>query len=276
MGKNRFKKIVKGVALSMLIAFTTVASNIVQYADLKVTALTQSESYSWKNVKIGGGGGFIPGIIFNPTEEGLVYCRTDMGGVYRRDKETEEWIPLTDWVSPDEWNLLGGESIATDPVEPNRVYVAAGTYTNSWTNMNGYILCSEDYGDTWERVELPFKFGGNMPGRSVGERLAIDPNCNNIIYFAARSGNGLWKSEDYGRTWNRVESFTNVGNYIEDPAYEYSSDNLGLTWVTFDAAKSEFGKPTQDIYVGVADKDNPIYKSSDGGKHGTFRGTANR
>ena len=61
----------KGVALSMLIAFTTVASNIVQYADLKVTALTQSESYSWKNVKIGGGGGFIPGIIFNPTEEGL-------------------------------------------------------------------------------------------------------------------------------------------------------------------------------------------------------------
>ena len=39
--------------------------------------------------------------------------------------------------------------------------------------MNGYILSSEDYGDTWERVELPFKFGGNMPGRSAGERRLI-------------------------------------------------------------------------------------------------------
>ncbi len=266
MNKIKLKKLVKGVALSAVIMLTTVISSIAQHANLEVTALTQSESYSWQNVNIGGGGGFVPGIIYNPTEEGLVYCRTDMGGVYRRDKETQRWIPLTDWVSPDEWNLLGGESIATDPVETNRVYVAAGTYTNSWTNMNGYILRSDDYGDTWERTELPFKFGGNMPGRSAGERLAIDPNSNNIIYFAARSGNGLWKSVDYGETWNRVESFTNVGNYVEDPEFEYSADNLGLTWVTFDSAKTEFGQPTQNIYVGVADKENPIYKSSDGGK----------
>ncbi len=26
--------------------------------------------YTWKNVKIGGGGGFVPGIVFNPSEEG--------------------------------------------------------------------------------------------------------------------------------------------------------------------------------------------------------------
>lgn len=266
MYKINLKKFVKGMALSAVISLTTVLGSVAQYANLEVIALTQSESYSWQNVNIGGGGGFIPGIIFNPTEEGLVYCRTDMGGVYRRDKETKEWIPLTDWVSPDEWNLLGGESLATDPVEPNRVYVAAGTYTNSWTDMNGYILSSEDYGNTWERVELPFKFGGNMPGRSAGERLAIDPNSNNIIYFAARSGNGLWKSVDYGKTWGKVESFTNVGNYVEDPNYEYSADNLGIVWVTFDSDKSEFGQPTQDIYVGVADKENPVYKSSDGGK----------
>jgi xyloglucan-specific exo-beta-1,4-glucanase len=28
-----------------------------------------SQPYSWKNVKIGGGGGFVPGIIFNPSEK---------------------------------------------------------------------------------------------------------------------------------------------------------------------------------------------------------------
>jgi len=28
-----------------------------------------SQAYTWKNVKIGGGGGFVPGIVFNPTQK---------------------------------------------------------------------------------------------------------------------------------------------------------------------------------------------------------------
>lgn len=261
------KKVAGIAAVCSVMSITAVVSSMSFSNNSEVAeALVQSEDYSWNNVNIGGGGGFVCGIIYNPTEEGLVYARTDMGGVYRRDKETKEWIPLTDWVSPDEWNLLGGESLATDPVEPNRVYVAAGTYTNDWTNMNGYILRSDDYGETWDRVELPFKFGGNMPGRSVGERLMIDPNSNNILYFATRSGNGLWKSTDYGKTWAQVESFTNVGNYVEDPDYAYTADNLGLTWVAFDSANSKAGSPTKDIYVGVADKANPVYVSHDAGE----------
>jgi len=222
--------------------------------------------YKWDNVKIGGGGGFVCGIIYNPTEEGLVFCRTDIGGAYIRNKQTLEWEPLNDWVSPDEWNLLGCESLATDPVDTNRVYVAAGTYTNSWTTMNGYIFRSDDYGKTWKGTELPFKFGANMPGRSVGERLMVDPNSNNILYFAARSGNGLWRSTDYGETWSKVSSFTNVGNYVEDPNFEYTSDNLGLCFVTFDSDKGTEGTPTKDIYVGVADKETPLYVSHDAGE----------
>lgn len=27
------------------------------------------QSYTWKNVKIGGGGGFVPGIVFNPSQK---------------------------------------------------------------------------------------------------------------------------------------------------------------------------------------------------------------
>lgn len=258
----RIRNIKNFVILSLLTVFTSVS---LLTPTLPVNAAS-SAPYKWDNVKIGGGGGFVCGIIYNPSEEGLVYARTDMGGAYIRNKQTLEWEPITDWVSPDEWNLLGCESIATDPVDTNRVYIAAGTYTNSWTTMNGYILRSEDYGKTWERTELPFKFGGNMPGRSVGERLMIDPNSNNILYFAARSGNGLWKSTDYGKTWAKVSSFTNVGNYVEDPKFEYSADNLGLCFVTFDSAKGTKGTPTKDIYVGVADKKNPLYVSRDAGK----------
>jgi xyloglucan-specific exo-beta-1,4-glucanase len=176
--------------------------------------------YTWQNVKIGGGGGFIPGIIYNESEKGLVYIRTDMGGLYRQDPTSKKWIPLTDFVSPEEWNMLGGESFATDPVEPNICYFAAGTYTNNWTNMNGMILRSTDYGNTWERYEMPIKFGGNMPGRSIGERLMIDPNCHSILYFGARSGNGLWKSIDSGKTWKKVSSFPVDGDFVQDPVQD--------------------------------------------------------
>ena len=221
MGIKKFKIFI------LLIVFVSISL----FAPVFPVKGVSSVPYKWDNVVIGGGGGFVCGIIYNPTEEGLVYARTDIGGAYIRNKETLEWEPLMDWVYPDEWNMLGVESLATDPVEPNRLYVAAGTYTNEWTNMNGYILRSEDYGKTWEKTELPFKFGGNMPGRSVGERLMIDPNSNNILYFAARSGNGLWKSEDYGKTWSKVESFPNKGNYVEDPNFPYTADNLGLCFV---------------------------------------------
>jgi xyloglucan-specific exo-beta-1,4-glucanase len=221
----------------------------------------KSEAYDWKHVAIVGGG-FIPGIVFNTAEKNLIYTRTDMGGAYRWNAETNSWIPLMDWVSFDEWNLLGCESLATDPVEPNRVYIAAGTYTNDWTSMNGTMLRSEDKGNTWKRTEMPFKFGGNMPGRSMGERLAIDPNKNSILFFGTRNGNGLWKSEDYGATWAKVKGFAATGNYV-DP---YFKDGIGIVWVVFDVKSGEAGKPTKTIYAGVADTETAIYKSTDAGE----------
>ena len=52
-----------------------------------------------------------------------------------------------------------------------------------------------------------------MPGRNMGERLAIDPNRNRILYLGARSGNGLWRSTDYGEHLGRVTSFPATGTY---------------------------------------------------------------
>ncbi|AFC31516.1 xyloglucanase [Paenibacillus mucilaginosus 3016] len=219
----------------------------------------KKETYEWGRVKVVGGG-FVPGIIYNPSKKDLIYARTDIGGAYRWDPAAKTWIQLLDSVSFEEWNMLGVESLATDPVDPDRLYVAAGTYTNDWTDMNGILLRSKDQGRTWKRTELPFKLGGNMPGRSMGERLAVDPNNNKVLYLGARSGNGLWRSTDYGETWSRVESFTAVGNYVDD--YQ---DLVGVAWVTFDAKTGTKGKTTQTIYVGVADTNRSIYRSTDGG-----------
>lgn len=220
----------------------------------------QEQAYSWDRAKVVGGG-FIPGIVFNPSEKDLIYARTDIGGAYRWNPETGSWIQLMNFVGFDEWNMLGVESLATDPVDPDRLYIAAGTYTNDWTDMNGVLLRSKDRGDSFERTALPFKLGGNMPGRSMGERLAIDPNDNRILYLGARSGNGLWRSTDYGKTWSKVTSFPNDGS-----AKDFYGDIVGPVWITFDPSTGSWGQATQTIYVGVADTVNSIYRSTDGGQ----------
>jgi xyloglucan-specific exo-beta-1,4-glucanase len=240
-------------ALAALVALPT-------YAD-------RDAEYRWRNVEIVGGG-FVPGIVFNETEPGLAYARTDIGGAYRWEPRTARWKPLLDWVGWDDWGLTGVDSLATDPVDPDRVYVLAGTYTNSWDPNNGAILRSKDRGRTWDRVNLPFKSGGNMPGRSMGERLAIDPNANRILYLGARSGNGLWRSPDYGKTWTRVTGFPAIGSYVPNPndTSGLENDPIGVVWIVFDKRTGARGTATQTIYVGVADLGTSVYRSQDGGK----------
>jgi xyloglucan-specific exo-beta-1,4-glucanase len=223
-----------------------------------------SQPYIWRNVQIVGGG-FVPGIVYNASEPGLVYARTDIGGAYRRDAASSTWLPLTDSLGWDDWNLTGIVSLASDPVNPDNVYLAAGTYTNSWTSQNGAILRSSDRGATWQRTMLPFKLGGNMPGRGMGERLVVDPNANGILYLGAPSGNGLWKSTNFGATWSRVTSFPAVGSYHEGEG-EYLGDMQGVVWVVFDPRSGTPGSATQTIYVGVAEITGPsVYRSTNGG-----------
>ncbi|HEX6736887.1 MAG TPA: xyloglucanase, partial [Vicinamibacteria bacterium] len=230
---------------------------------LGAPALAQG-AYTWRNVEIVGGG-FVPGIVFNASEPNLVYARTDIGGAYRWNPAAGRWVPLLDWVGFDEWNLTGVDSLASDPGDPNRVYLLAGTYTNEWTSMNGAVLRSTNRGSTWQRTLLPFKVGGNMPGRNMGERLAIDPNRNSVLYLGARSGNGLWRSTDFGATWAKVTSFPTGGTFIPLPGDVYQGDIVGVVWIVFDPRSSSAGSTTQTLYVGVADKGNSIYRSTNGG-----------
>ncbi|CAM5342941.1 Xyloglucanase [Streptomyces violaceorubidus] len=107
-----------------------------------------------------------------------------------------------------------------------------------------------------------------MPGRGMGERLAVDPHDNDVLYLGAPSGHRLWRSTDAGVTWSEVTAFPNPGNYAQDPADTsgYASDNRGITWVTFDESTGGgAGTATGTIYVGVADKENAVYRSTDAG-----------
>ncbi|MFF3499365.1 cellulose binding domain-containing protein [Streptomyces sp. NPDC003247] len=235
-------------------------------ADTGPDVTVAAESYTWKNARIDGGG-FVPGIVFNRTEKDLAYARTDIGGAYRWAESTQTWTPLLDSVGWADWGHTGVVSLASDSVDPDNVYAAVGTYTNSWDPGNGAVLRSADRGASWQKTDLPFKLGGNMPGRGMGERLAVDPNRNSVLYLGAPSGKGLWRSTDSGVTWSQVTNFPNVGNYVQDATDTsgYASDKQGIVWVTFDESTGGSGTATQTIYVGVADLQNAVYRSTDGG-----------
>ncbi|MFF8633216.1 cellulose binding domain-containing protein [Streptomyces pilosus] len=225
-----------------------------------------ADTYTWKNARVDGGG-FVPGIVFNRTEKDLAYARTDIGGAYRWQEATKSWTPLLDSVGWDDWGHTGVVSLASDSADPDRVYAAVGTYTNDWDPGNGAVLRSADRGASWRKADLPFKLGGNMPGRGMGERLAVDPHDNDVLYLGAPSGHGLWRSTDAGATWSKVTAFPNPGNYVQDPGDTsgYASDNQGVVWVTFDESTGSAGTPTRTLYAGVADKENAVYRSTDAG-----------
>lgn len=164
----------------------------------------QPQAYRWRNAVIGGTG-FVTGVLFHPTTPGLAYARTDIGGAYRWDAPTARWTPLTDHLGWDDWNLLGVEALAVDPAHPDRLYLALGTYAQSWAG-NGAVLRSEDRGATWTRTDLTVKLGANEDGRGMGERLLVDPRDSDTLWLGTRH-DGLLKSTDRGATWAAAAGF---------------------------------------------------------------------
>jgi photosystem II stability/assembly factor-like uncharacterized protein len=221
-----------------------------------ITKMPPSVPYRWRNVVIKGGG-FVSGLVFSTTRKGLFYARTDVGGAYRSDNAGETWIPLTDQFGREESSYLGIESLALDPNDGNKLYMAAGMYSADWGGPAA-IFRSNDQGRTWQKTPMPFKMGGNDDGRGVGERLAVDPNLGSILYFGSRKA-GLWKSVDAGVTWAHVDSFPVQAKV---PGV---GEKTGITFVVFDPSSAQKGEATKTIYAGVAQSGASLYRSVDGG-----------
>jgi hypothetical protein len=222
-----------------------------------IPALTTARSpaaapYSWRNAQIVGGG-FVDGIVFSRAQPGLAYARTDIGGAYRWDSAARRWLPLMDFTGFNDWNDLGVESVAADPRNPGKVWVAAGEYTQSFAG-NGEILSSGDQGRTWRTTPLPIQLGSNQDGRDMGERLAVDPSDDKVLYLGSPA-NGLWRSTDGGASWSQVTSFPVTS----------TPDDIGVSFVTFGPAGRP-GTPTRVIFAGVGTDSGPsLYESTDAG-----------
>ena len=250
----------RATALAILIAIAGVAT--------RLHAAEQATPYTWNHVPIGGGG-FVSGLVFHPREPGLLYARTDIGGAYRWDAASRRWVALTDGLGLEDVNLMGIDGLAVDPSDPERVYLAAGTYTHERAG-NAAILRSSDRGRSFERTNLPFKLGGNEMGRGNGERLAVDPNDGRVLLLGSRT-HGLWRSEDRGVRWQRVDGFPAIAT---SPSASASNNRrtqaIGIVFVVFDpqsaaSERVEAGTPSRRIYAGVSTRETSLYVSEDAG-----------
>ena len=163
----------------------------------------KSIDYKYGNLPIPGGG-YITGFAYHKNRENILYLRTDIGGTYKYEYETQCWICLIDHVTIADLSETYPTAIALDDNKPEMLYIACGENNG----RNGIFAVSSDYGSSFEYYQLPCKVYGNWPGRGTGIRLAVDPNNSDILYFASQSA-GLLRSVNRGRDWESV-SIENV------------------------------------------------------------------
>ncbi|RMB54837.1 hypothetical protein C8J44_0064 [Sphingomonas sp. PP-CE-3A-406] len=214
--------------------------------------------YRWTNVTVGAGG-YAPNIVFSEVERGLAYLRTDMGGAYRWDDATQRWSALQDGTATSSY--MGIESIAPDPHNADIVYMAAGV----GARQPAAILRSTDRGRSWRTTPVPFAMGGNEDGRGMGERLAVDPNQTQTLFFGSRH-DGLWRSSDAGATWAKVAGFPVAG--LGKPASR--TTHGGVSFVAIDPTSGRPGERpgggSRRLWAGVADSGAAnLYRSDDAG-----------
>lgn len=205
-----------------------------------------SPGYDWQSLPFGGGG-FVAGLTFHPRESGLLYARTDNGGLYRFDPAGRRWLPLLDHLGRADAELMAVLSLAIDPSDASRVYAACGSQTGQWSR-GAALLASTDRGASWQVHELGLKLAGSGPGRGSGERLQVDPNRPELLLLGS-TDDGLLQSTDRGRRFSRLSGF---------PAKHVSL-------VLFDAKSGQPGQGSSTLYVGSHDQPG-LHVSKDAGK----------
>lgn len=158
------------------------------------------EKYQYDNLSIPGGG-YVTGFLYHDNKEDLLYMRTDIGGTYRYNSSDDSWVSLTNYVAMDDIRETFPIAVAVDPVNTNRLYVMSGIYHQP----NGLLSISDNQGNTFYKIDVPFMVHGNLNGRGTGYRLVVDPNNTDTLYYASQE-DGLWCSLDAGLNWRRLSS----------------------------------------------------------------------
>ena len=138
------------------------------------------------------GGGWQTGFAQHP--EGRLYCRTDVGGIYRSDDFGDSWTFLSNNFTTPAPLLVHG--LAVSPSDADIVLFGGGaSYTAN--DPNRRIWKSTVGGSTWRQVLGTVNFSGNDVERHGGEALCFYPTVESELFVATR-GDGIYRSTATG------------------------------------------------------------------------------
>jgi photosystem II stability/assembly factor-like uncharacterized protein len=194
--------------------------------------------------------------VAHPSDEGVMFARTDVGGAYAWDAAKNSWrqMLLKNAVEAPVASDYSVESIALSPSNSKVVYLAVGDDDSSAASdvkKGGSVLSSTNGGQTWKRSETHFTVAGNDDFRQRSERLAVSPADPKIVLFGTRR-EGLWRSTDGASTFARVDL-----KAIPAGKRNEGSDAAGITFVSFDPDSPD------SVYAGVAGEG--VFASKDSG-----------
>jgi len=153
--------------------------------------------YKYNNIPIQGGG-YVTGFVFHSREPGCMYIRTDIGGTYRYNSKIDIFEPLGDHIRQASLGEAFPLAVALDEKIASRLYIVCGQERN----LQGTFCFSTDRGNTFSYRPIPAMVDGNWGGRSTGNRLIVDPQDSDTLYFASQK-NGLLMTRNLGQTWER-------------------------------------------------------------------------
>ncbi len=121
------------------------------------------------------------------------------------------------------------------------IYASSGR----WEWDSGDVAYSEDFGQTWQVIGGP---ASGLPDAPVYD-LVLDHNSsiNNRILYAASFGNGVYKSENGGRSW------------VENNQGLSTDGNRSVSSIALD--------PINPNVLFAGGEMNGVYKTEDGGLH---------
>ena len=164
---------------------------------------------------------------------GHLYGTNEQRGVFRSSDGGQSWS-RTLYIGSD----TGAVDIAADPIDPDHLYASTWkdrhwpwlSYFMPSMGPTGSIHESHDNGKTWVRVA-----GKGLPGGDIGRiGLAVGHTAAGTRVYAsvsAENGGGLYRSDDGGANWTRVnEARSVVSSYFSrmtlDPR---NADTIYLT-----------------------------------------------
>ncbi len=187
-------------------------------------------------------------LVESPHQQGVLWAGSDDGLVHLTRDGGKTWNNVTPPGLPE---LSGIYEIEVSPHDPATVYIAITRYRKA-DDYSPYLLKTEDYGKSWQRLD------GNFPQDEITRTIREDTARKGLLFVGTETG--IYTSIDDGNEWRRLNL-----NMPPVPVHDIEVKNSDLViathgrgfWILDDIS------PLRQYSVSLAAKSGHLFKPED-------------